>query len=318
MGEAGYPPYPGSTKELSVNYTAGGDPFAIADGAEDDLDPRDLYYLARAFEDHQHGTGRGLAVNRIGTTTTPQNPGDIGVVEDDFVWWGAVAGAPLSAVNRETDQTVNGVKRFNQPLLLPRQGSAPAAPGGGLGYLYLGPSDRLYVRTGDKPPTPVDTPALVAAPLAWQTTQGAGQAQQQQITLNSSGVWTLGYRQSGADWASLFTVAPPTYGGSPITVTVDWTAPAAAGRVNFTLHAKVTAVGGDLLPAWTEVATVTGDASGAAWTHQQAVLSWTTGLPAAGNTMHLALQRDTTREAAGGTAYPQTVSVLMATFGYGA
>jgi hypothetical protein len=311
------PPYPGDTKEFSVNYGGGGEPFALANDIEDALDPRDIWLLARAVEDHQHGTGRGLPINRIGTASAPQAPGDIQVMGDDFRWWGDDSDAVLSAVNTTTAQTVNGTKRLNDPLLLPRQASAPPAPGAGLGYVYLGPGDRLFLRAGTNQPTPVGTPALLAAPLAWQTTQGAGQAQVQQIALGGAGVWTLGYRATGNDYASLFTSAPPTYGGTPITVTVAWTGPTGTGKVAFTLFCRITPPGGDLNQPWVEVVKAAADASGGAWANQQSVLSWTTGLPAAGSALHYALQRSNTDEVAAGGSYPQVASVHMVTLTYG-
>src|SRR5262245_25606342 len=312
------PVYPGATKELSVNYTAGGEPFAIANDTEDDLDPRDIWRIARNMEDHQHGSGRGLPINRIGTATAPQNPGDIQVAGDDFRWWAGAAGAIYGAVNTAADQTVNGVKRLNQPVLMPLQVAPPAAPGIGLGYVYLGPGDKLYLRSGTNPATPVGTPSMLAAPLSWRTTQAAGQAQLQEITLGSDAVWTLGFRPASNDLCTLASVVPFTYGsGVPITTYVTWTSPTGTGKVNFTLLARVTPVNGDLTQAKTQVAVTTVDATGAAWVHNRATLSWTTGLPAPGDVVHLALQRVDATEAAAGTKYASTVNVIDASVVYG-
>jgi len=312
------PVYPGPTKELSVNYGAGGEPFALANDTEDDLDPRDIWRLARAVEDHAHGTGRGLPINRIGTATAPQTPGDIQVSGDDFRWWAATAAAIYSAVNTTADQTVNGVKRLNQPLMLALQGAAPAAPGLGLGALYLGPGDKLYLRSGSGAPTGLGPPSMLAAPLSWRTTQGAGQAQLQEIALGSSSVWTLGFRPAGNDLCSLMSVAPFTCGqGVPITAQVTWTCPAGTGKVNWTLLARVTPVGGDLTQAWAQVATATADAPGGAWLHSRTAVAWTTGLPQPGDVVHLALQRNDATEAAAGAKYTGTASAIDVSVVYG-
>jgi hypothetical protein len=311
------PPYPGPTKELSVNYGAGGQPFAIGNEGEDDLDERDLYRLARAVEDHNHGEGRGLAVNRIGTTTAPQTAGDLQVQGDDLRWWADLADAIYSAVNAQADQTVNGTKRFNQPLLLPAQATPPAAPGLGLGYVYLGPGDRLYLRAGNGSPTPVGTPALMAAALAWQTTQAAGQTQLQQLAQLTAPTWVQSFRPASDDVMSLTTVGPFTYGGTPVTVHLTWTCGPGAGKVNFTLLARVVPVGGSLLGAWTAVEAATVDAPNADLTHQRTTLVWDTALPAAGDVVFLGVQRVDATEAAAGTKFAGAVSCLSAAVVYG-
>ena len=305
------PVYPGPTKELSVNYTAGGEPFALANDAEDDLDPRDIWRVARSLEDHQHGLGRGLPINRISTTTSPQVPGDIQVTGDDFRWWGATAGAVMTAVNTTKDQTVNGTKRFNGPLLLGRQASAPADPGSALGYLYLGPNDRVFVRSGGRQPAPLASPSMLASPLAWRTTQGTGQAQLQELLIGSAPVWTLGFRAGGNDLCSLMTVAPFTSASAPITLYVTWTTTTTAtGKVNFTLLARVTPPGGDLTQSWAQVATATADATGTAYQHLQTPVVGSTGLPGPGDVVHLALQRNDANEQAEGTRYAGVASVI--------
>jgi len=310
------PPYPGATKESSVNYTTGGEPFAIANAVEDDLDPRDLYYLARAVEDHTHGAGRGLPINRIATNIAPQVPGDLQVAVDDFKWWGSGSAQVFTAVNADRDQTVNGTKRLNQPLLLPRQASAPGAPGLGLAYLYLGPGDRLYLRSGNNAAAPVGTPSLLAAALAWQTTQGAAQAQVQQLNLYVP-TWTLGFRPLSNDAATLSTVAPLTYGGTPVTLYVTWTAGTGVGKVNFTFLCGVSTVGGDLTAPATTVVSATVDAPNTNLRHQRTALTWSTGLPAAGDVVYYTLRRDDGNEGAAGSKFAGTVSVIDVAIVYG-
>ena len=316
MSSGDLPPYPGPTKTLSVNYTGGGEPFALADDVEDELDPRDVWRVARSLEDHQHGDGRGLPINRIGTATDPQVPGDIQAQGDNFRWWGDDTDQILSAVDRETNQTVNGTKRFNQPLLLPRQASAPAAPGVGLGYVYLGPGDRLFLRAGNNAPTPVGTPALLAAALNWNTNQQPGQPLLQRLGY-SSPTWVLSYRSNLPEVATLSTVAPFTYGGTPISAYITWSCPAGTGKINFTLQARKAAIGDSLLGALTAVATLTLDAPDADHTHRQSVLQWTTGLPAPGDVLFYGLQRDTAAEAAAGTAFTGLVHVIDVGIVYG-
>ena len=290
------PPYPGPTKELSANYGAGGAPFAIADDGEDDLDERDLYRLARATEDHNHGVGRGLPVNRIGTTTTPQAPGDIGVQGDDFTWWGDDADQALTAVNAEIDQTVNGVKRFNDPLLLPRQIDAPAAPGIGLASLYLGPGDRLYLRAGLAQPSPVGTPTLLGAALTWQnssTPVGFTPTTLQQLGTANGPVWAHTFLPAALNVCTLASVVPPHYGSTPITVFVEWTYTGtdATGKVNWTLLAKITHPGESLATgAWVEACTVTADATASLVYRREAIL-WETVLPTAGDLIQYGLVR---------------------------
>lgn len=310
------PPYPGATKELSVNYSAGGEPFAVANDIEDDLDPRDLYYLARAVEDHTHGVGRGLAINRIGTTNAPLAPGDLQVEGDAFKWWGDASDQVFAAVNTESDQTVNGVKRLNQPVLLPRQATAPGAPGLGLAYLYLGPGDRLYLRAGNNAPTPVGTPALMAAALAWQTTQGVGQTQLQQLALTAP-TWVQTFRPASNDVMALTTIGPFTYGGTPITASITWTCGTGTGKVNFTLLARTVPVGGALTGAWAAVKSLTVDAPNTNLNHQQTTLLWDTALPAPGDVVFLGVQRSDTDEGAAGTKFAAQVMVLDVAVLYG-
>ena len=185
------PPYHGPTKTLSTNYTVEGTQFAIADEDGDVLEPEDIWRQGRAVEEHTHDDQRGLPVRRIDAVSLPSDTGHITVDGDDFKWWGDLSGSVLTAVTNGTDQTIDGVKRFADPLLLPRQVAAPPAPGPGLGYLYLGPSDRLYLRSGNNPPAPVGTPGMLVPALAWQTTQATGQPSVAQITLGADPAWAL-------------------------------------------------------------------------------------------------------------------------------
>jgi mRNA-degrading endonuclease toxin of MazEF toxin-antitoxin module len=303
------PPYPNESKVLSSNFTVAGTQFAIADEDEDTLEPEDIWRHARATEEHTHDDDRGLPVRRVDAVSAPSATGHVQVNGDDFRWWGDLSGAVMSAVVNGTDQTVDGVKRFVDPLLLPRQVTDPPAPGTGLGYLYLGPSDRLYLRSGSNPPAPVGTPGTVVPPLAWYTTQGAGQALQQQLALTAP-TWVLTYRPAGNDYASLTTVVPYTYGSTPITFHVTWTCGPGTGKVNFDLIAKVVAPGASLTAAGTSVAEVTVNAPDTNLMHQRATISWTTGLPAPGDVVFLALKRDHTKEAAAGPAFAAQVFVV--------
>jgi hypothetical protein len=311
------PPYPGATKPLSVNYTAGGEPFAIGDDVEDDLDPRDVWRVARSLEDHNHGDGRGLPINRIGTATAPQTPGDLQVQGDDFRWWGDGTDQILSAVDRETNQTVNGTKRFNQPLLLPRQISPPVAPGVGLAYLYLGPGDRLYLRAGGAAPAPVGTPGLLAAALNWNTRQGTGEAKLQQLGLGVP-TWTLAFGAGNNEVATLSSVVPFTYGGVPLTYYVTWTAPAGVGKVNFEVTAGVVPVGGATNAPVNAAVSTTVDSPNTTYTHNRASFAWDTGLPLPGDIVFYTLKRnDASETAAGGTRFPAAVSVIDVGIVYG-
>jgi len=315
------PPYPGPTKELSVNYTANGQPFAIGDEGEDDLDERDLYRLSRATEDHNHGVGRGLPVNRIGTTTTPQAAGDIGVEGDDFTWWGDVSNQALAAVNTSTDQTVNGIKRINAPVLIPRQVSTPPAPGSGLAYVYLGPGDRLYLRAGTNQPTPVGTPTLLGAALAWQNNDppaGYTPSQLTQVLTTSGPLWVQAFRAANLDACTLATVAPPAYGGTPITVVADWLAMIdTPGKINFTLLCTVVTPGGGIgSTAPTARASVTVDFPGPG-AYTRTTLNWVAGMPQPGDLLQFTFARNKDTETAAGTPYPNTVSVISIDLTYG-
>src|SRR5262245_41519360 len=311
------PAYPGPTKELSVNYTGGGEPFAIANDIEDDLDPRDLYYLTRAMEDHTHGEGRGLPINRISTNIAPQVPGDLQVEGDAFKWWGSDSDLVFSAVNTARDQTVNGIKRFNQPWLLPRQASAPNAPGPGLAYVYLGPGDRLYLRAGNSAPSPVGTPSLIAPALTWYTTQQPGETQMQQLGLTAP-TWTQAFRPNSNDQMSLTTSGPLTYGGPPITTVSTWTCRTGTGKVNFTLLAVVVPVGGSLAGGTpVAVAGVTVDAPNTNYSHQQATVTWNTGLPTPGDVIFLWLKRAEADEAAAGGRFAGNANVIGTSVVYG-
>jgi hypothetical protein len=308
------PPYPGPTKQLSSNYTVEGTQFAIADEDGDVLEPEDIWRHSRATEEHTHDDQRGLPVRRIDAVSAPSDTGHVQVDGDDLKWWGDLSGSVMGAVTTNSDQTIDGVKRFADPLLLPRQVSAPPAPGSGLGYLYLGPSDRLYLRSGNNPPAPVGTPGLLVPATAWQTQQTAGQPSLAQITLGADPVWALVYNVATNQYATLTTVVPYNYGGTPIVCYVHWTYPVLTGFVNWTLHAKVTAPGAEFgVASWVEVASTTLEAPlPVSATHLRSVLTWTTGLPLPGDMVQFSLMRDDADEVAAGTKLPGNAFMLDA------
>jgi len=312
------PTYPDSTKTLSVNYTVAGTQFAIADADPDILEPEDIWRLQQATEEHTHDTGRGLPVRRIDAASTPTAPGHITVTGDDFRWWGATTGIVVAAVNTGADQTIGGTKRFTNPLLLPRQVSDPPAPGVGLGLLYLGANDRLYLRSGSNPGAPVGTPGMMVPGPAWKTTQGTGQALLQQVTLGGDFVDVLTYRSAGNDLATLTTVIPSNYGGTPITIYVTWTVTPASGGVNWTMLTKVTPPDQAFTAAGTEVAQQTLTvAAGGASLHKRTTLVWNTGLPQPGDVVTYALKRDDAKEVAAGTRFPGDAYMLNVALVYG-
>jgi hypothetical protein len=313
------PPYPGPTKTLSNNYTVDGTQFAIADEDSDALEPEDIWRQGRAVEDHTHDDERGLPVRRLDAVSAPAAPGHVQVSGDDFKWWGATTGQVITSVTSGTDQTVDGTKRFADPILLPRQVTSPPAPGSGLGYLYLGPNDRLYLRSGTNPPAPVGTPGLLVPALAWQTQQVTGQPSVAQITLGGDPVWSLVYNQAQNQQATLMTVVPYNYGGTPIVCYVHWTYPNLAGMVNWTLLAQVTPAGGVFsTAAWASVAVLTDTAVAApSPVHLRSLLQWTTGLPQPGDMVKFALKRDHTTEAAAGTSFPGDAYMLDAGLVFG-
>lgn len=312
------PTYPGATKTLSVNYTVEGTEFAVADEDGDVLEPEDIWRLGRATEDHTHDDERGLPVRRIDAVSAPAAPGHVQVAGDSFKWWGAAANRVIEAVSNGTDQVIDGTKRFEDPILLPRQVGTPPAPGTGLGYLYLGPNDRLYLRSGTNAPAPVGTPGLMAPPLAWQTNQGTGQPIVQQITLGGDLVWVLLYRPAGNDQATLTTQAPFNYGGTPIACHVTWTCGLGVGKVDWTLLAKVTPPDAAFTAAWTQVAQASSDAPDTPeFRHKRASLQWTTGLPTAGDVITLALKRDAANEAGGGTPFGAQTFLINAGLVFG-
>jgi len=312
------PTYPAPTKALSVNYTVDGTNFAIADEDGDGLEPEDIWRLARGVEDHTHDSERGLPVRRIDAVSAPAAPGHVQVAGDSFRWWGGATSQVLEAVSNGTDQTIDGIKRFEDPMLLPRQVTVPPAPGTGLGYLYLGPNDRLYLRSGTNAPAPVGTPGLMAPPLAWQTTQAVGQPLVQQITLGGDLVWVLLYRPAGNDQATLTTQAPFNYGGTPIACYVTWTCGAGVGKVDWTLLAKVTPPDAGFTAAWTQVAQLASDAPDTVdFRHKRATLQWTTGLPAAGDVITFALKRSDVNEAAAGAKFGAQTFLINAGLVFG-
>lgn len=306
------PPYPGPTKTLSNNYTVEGTQFAVADEDGDVLEPEDIWRHGRAFEEHTHDDERGLPVRRLDAVSTPTDTGQVRVDGDDFRWWGDLSGAVVTAVTSGTDQTVDGIKRFADPILLPRQVTSPPAPGTGLGYLYLGPNDRLYLRSGLSPGAPVGTPGLLAPALAWQTQQTTGQPSVGQITLGGDPVWSLVYNQAANQQATLTTVVPYTYGGTPISCYVHWTYPVLVGFVNWTLLAQVTPPNTAFSAApWVAVATITDSALAApSAVHMRSLMQWTAGLPQPGDVVKFALKRDNTTEIAAGAALPGDAFVL--------
>lgn len=313
------PPYPGPTKVLSNNYIVDGTQFAIADEDSDVLEPEDIYRANRALEDHTHDDERGLPVRRLDVVSTPSDTGHVRIEGDDFTWWGDDVGAVMTAVNSGTDQTIDGVKRFVDPLLLPRQVSSPPAPGPGLGYLYLGPNDRLYLRSGNNPPAPVGTPGLLVPALAWQTQQVAGQPGVAQITLAGDPVWALAYDQAQNQQATLMTVVPYNYGGTPIACYVHWTYPVITGVVNWTLLAQVTQPNMAFSDSpWVSVASITDNAPAApSPIHMRSLMQWTVGMPNPGDMVKFALKRDDATEVGAGTSLPGIAYVIDAGLVFG-
>lgn len=310
--------YPGPTKTLSTNYTVDGTQFAIADEDGDALEPEDIWLHNRATEDHTHDETRGLPVRRVDYVSAPTGDGHVQVDGDLFKWWGATSARVVEAIANGIDQVVQGVKRFENPILLPRQVSVPPAPGPGLGYLYLGPNDRLYLRSGSNPAAPVGTPGLMAPPLAWQTTQAVGQPLVQQLTLGGDLVWVLLYRPGGNDYATLTTQAPLNYGGTPIVCYVTWTCGAGQGKVDWTLSAKVTKPTDGFTATWAQVATATSDTPDTVdFRHLRTVLTWNTNLPQPGDVITFALQRDGAHESAAGTPFGAQTFLVNAPLVFG-
>jgi len=228
--------YPGPTKVLSANYDLADTQFAIADEDEDALEPEDIYRLARAVEDHQHDDSRGLPVRRVETASSPQAPGHVQVQGDDFRWWGAVAGALRTALAREGDQVIDGVFRFNSPLLLAAQLAAPPAPGAALSYVYAKPDGKLYIRSGSGPEQGVGAPPTWNLPAkAWEGDQVPGQNPELKRLPWLSPTWVLAYDATASEIAYARLRVPGTYvPGLPLPLAVAWTAPSGAAGLTAT------------------------------------------------------------------------------------
>jgi hypothetical protein len=223
--------YPGPTKVLSANYTVPGTQFAIADEDEDALEPEDIWRQGRAVEEHQHDTGRGLPVRRIETASAPAAPGHVQILGDNLRWWADTADEIRTALTREGDQIIDGVMRFNQPVLMQAQLVTPLAPGAGLSYVYPKPDGRLYIRSGAGPEQGVGAPPTWNLPAkAWETDQVPGVQPALVRVPWMCPTWVLAFDPNGtapgeATHARLR--VPGTYvPGLPLPLAVAWTAPA--------------------------------------------------------------------------------------------
>lgn len=228
--------YPGPTKVLSANYDLADTQFAIADEDEDALEPEDLYRLARALEDHQHDDSRGLPVRRVETASAPSQAGHVQIQGDDLRWWADATDAVRTALPREGNQVIEGVFRFNSPLMLAAQLAVPAAPGVALSYLYTKPDGRLYIRSGVGPEQGVGSPPTWNLPAkAWESDQVPGSNPELKRLPWLSPTWVLAYDQTASEIAYARLRVPSSYvAGSSLPLAVAWTAPSGAAGVGLT------------------------------------------------------------------------------------
>jgi hypothetical protein len=246
--------YPGPTKVLSANYTVDGTQFAIADEDEDVLEPEDLYRGNRALEEHQHDDARGLPVRRVETASAPAAAGHIQVAGDNLRWWGDVADEIRTALAREGNQVIDGIFRFNSPLLLAAQLVTPAAPGPALSYLYAKPDGKLYIRSGSGPEAGVGAPPTWNLPAkAWEGDQVPGQNPELKRLPWLSPTWVLAYDSTASEIAYTRLRVPATYvPGLPLPLAVAWTAPSGAAGLDMTWRWAVSraAVGQPVPTVW--------------------------------------------------------------------
>lgn len=260
--------YPGETKTLSANYDIPDTQFAVADEDDDALEPEDIWRLARAVEEHQHDDSRGLPVRRIEIASSPAAPGHVQILGDDLRWWADTSDAIRTALTREGNQVVDGVFRFNAPLLLAAQLAAPAAPGVGLSYVYAKPDGKLYIRSGSGPEQGVGAPPTWNLPAkAWEGDQVPGQNPELLRLPWLAPTWVLAYDRTASEIAYARLRVPATYvPGLPLPLAVAWTAPAgAAGETITWRYAFARQAPGAVVPtAWdvtTDLATTYAGAS---------------------------------------------------------
>lgn len=228
--------YPGPTKVLSANYTVAGTQYAIADEDEDSLEPEDLYRLGRAVEEHSHDGARGLPVRRVETASAPAAAGHVQVLGDDLRWWGDTADAVRTALAREGNQVIDGVFRFNSPLLLAAQLATPAAPGAALSLVYAKPDGKLYIRSGTGPEQGVGAPPTWNLPAkAWEGDQIPGQNPELKRLPWLAPTWVLAYDATASEIAYARLRVPSSYvPGLPLPLAVAWTAPSGAAALTTT------------------------------------------------------------------------------------
>lgn len=285
------------TKSTSVNYTAAGTAFPIATDAGDDLAKEDLFTLQKGVEEHTHDSTRGLAVRRVNTSSAPAATGQVQINNDDLRWWAAIAGAIRTAANLEGAQTWTGQQRFNQPILVPHQGSTPAAPGAGLAVIYVGTDGLVYKRSGTGNASPVGAlPGLVFKAETLRTLGTPGTwAELRQVALGDAGAfleWVQTFDGTATEKVEMSFPVPPSYTGTPINILVTWKTAATSGNVAFRMSGLVTGTGGDMTAAFGTLANLaTFAAQGTANRKNLSTLPWTATLPAANDWIQCSFSR---------------------------
>lgn len=309
--------YPAPTKVLSANYDLAETQFAIADEDEDGLEPEDIWRLARAVEEHQHDDSRGLPVRRVETASAPQAPGHVQVQGDDFRWWGDTTDAVRTALTREGNQVIDGVFRFNQPLLLAAQLVTPPAPGASLAYVYAKPDGKLYIRSGAGPEQGVGAPPTWNLPAkAWEGDQVPGTNPELLRLPWLSPTWVLAYDATASEIVYARLRVPATYvPGLPLPLAVAWTAPAGASGNTMTWRFAFArqAVGSAIPGTWDVTADLAATYAGGAGSSYQVVQGGATvpGLQP-GDGIFVALQRLGATGNVVGDAYMIDASVAFA------
>lgn len=285
--------YPGPTKTLSANYTVSGTQFAYADEDGDALEPEDIWRHGRATEEHTHDSARGLPVRRIETASAPSAPGHVQVLADDLRWWAAAAGAIRTALSKEGNAVVDGTWRFNLPLLLAAQLSAPSAPGVGLTYLYAKSDGRMYSRSGSGPEMGVGAPPTWNLQAqGWITDQVPGTNPELVRQAFTAPTWTLAYDAAATEVAYQGVRVPATYvPGLPLPISIAWSAPVSAGTVKWRCSFGRSGAMQPLAGAFDVSTDIVASYGGAAWAYQYCSGSITVPGLTAGDHLHMALAR---------------------------
>lgn len=292
------------SKTNSVNYTAAGTTFPIATDGTDDLTKEDLFTLQKAVEEHTHDSTRGVAVRRVNTANAPASTGQVRINGDLFQWWAGTSGAVLAAASTGAANIWTADQRFNNPLVLPDQGGAPAAPGAGLNVLYAR-NGLIYQRSGAAGAERQvgNPPGYTFMAKMFDTLGTAGTwAEQKQVALGATGSylnWVVAFDGGGAtEQADFAFPVPPAYAGTPITFYLQWYANQAGNAAVWTINAVISGTSAALSGAASPVTANTTAANDAVANEKNlTTISWNATLPTAQDWVQARLVRSSANAA---------------------